>query len=252
MTESETDTYSHLKMDEIRVPTLADTVADTLRTSILAGKFSGGERLYEAALAREFGISRGPIREALVLLEGDGLVENIPRRGKFITQLDSQTIDEIYSLRRVLEPYAVELVIDRMSHEIEAALSLALAELDAAIASGDAVAVAEHDIAFHALVYGLSGHGKLKRTWDDIISSKLIMLVNLTTRTHDIAGPSENHQLIVDTIMTRHVERSRALIVEHIDDAWKRAKVALQDVLSATSKSEDLSTGRAAAGSGDG
>lgn len=240
MTDERSDTYSHLGMPEITAPTMAETVASTLRESILNGDFSPGERLYEAALARELGISRGPIREALALLEGDGLVENIPRRGKFVQQIDSRTIDEIYSLRRILEPYAAELIIEGLSVETEQTIRTSLAEIYTAIAGGDAAEVAERDIAFHALIYTLTGHRPLMRAWDDIISNKLTMLVRITTKTHDtISDPGKNHEAIIDAIVSRDSDKCRLLLVEHIDDAWNRAKSSLRDVDRAAALSDD-------------
>ena len=229
METSDLDTYSHLGMDEINAPTLVDTVTDTLKRSILAGKFSPGERLYEAALARELGVSRGPIREALALLEGDGLVDNVPRRGKFISQLDSRTIDEIYSLRRILEPYAAELLIESLSSEAEEAIQKSADELNDIVEFGEAGQIAERDIAFHSLMYSLANHKPLARTWDEIIASKLRMLVNVTTLTHEHSDPGKNHQAIVDAILSRDVEKTRLQIIEHIEDAWQRAKTSLSE-----------------------
>ena len=240
MTDQPSDTYSHLQMPEITAPTLAETTADRLRQSIFDGNFAPGERLYEAALARKFAISRGPIREALALLEGDGLVENIPRRGKFIQQLNTRTIDEIYSLRRVLEPYAAELLMESPPPETENVIRSSLTELYEAIASGDASQVAARDIAFHGLMYKLTDHRSLIRAWDDIIFNKLTMLVRITTKTHDtISDAGKNHEEIVDAIVSRDVDKCRLLLVEHIDDAWNRAKGSLGDVDRATASSDD-------------
>jgi len=230
MTDPPSDTYSHLGIPEITVPTLVETGADRLRRAILDGHFAPGERLYEAALAREFEISRGPIREALALLEGDGLVENIPRRGKFVQRLDARTVDEIYSLRKVLEPYAAELLVESLSPETEKAIRGSLTEIYEAIASGDASQVAVRDIAFHAMTYKLTDHRLLIRAWDDIISNKLTMLVRITTKTHDtILDTGKNHEEIVNAIVSRDTDRCRLLLVEHIDDAWRRAKSALSE-----------------------
>jgi DNA-binding GntR family transcriptional regulator len=224
MADAEEDTYSHLGMDQLVAPTLVDTAADALRTWIFAGKFAPGERLYEAALARQFGMSRGPLREALALLEGDGLVENVPRRGKFVTNPDARTIDEIYSLRRLVEPYAAELVIEKLDGSGESVLMQAVANLTAAVNGGEAVEVARCDIDFHAHIYALAGHDPLERTWREIIANKLRLLVNDTTKTHDIADPGPNHQLIVDAILARDVDKTRLLLVDHIDDGWTRAR----------------------------
>jgi DNA-binding GntR family transcriptional regulator len=220
--------YSRLSGADFRAPTLADAVADQLRTAILSGEFAPGERLYEAALAREFGISRGPIREALALLEGDGLVENEPRKGKFVRPLDERIIDEIYSLRRALEPYAADLIIDSLDDSKQVSLDAAVRMIDDASASGDVAAVARSDLAFHKRLYELTDHRLLQRVWEDIISGSLQMLVSITTPTHMLSDPVKNHEEIVACIRSSDKQKTRDVLVEHIEDGWTRAREAIK------------------------
>lgn len=228
---SRTADYSHLSGSQVKAPTLVDTVADHLRASILAGNFAPGERLFEAALAREFGISRGPIREALALLEGDGLVENQPRRGKFVRALNSRIIDEIYSLRSVLEPYAAELLIQAMTDEIEGSLTDAVETIQSAAATGDISAIARSDLAFHRRLYELTDHRPLQKVWEDIISGSLQMLVNITTPTHQLTDPVRNHEEIVRSIVAGDLEKTREILKLHIEDGWARASSAVKELI---------------------
>jgi DNA-binding GntR family transcriptional regulator len=216
------------RFDPISSPTLVAAVVEKLRSSILTGRFAAGERLVEAELARELGISRGPIREALAVLEKDGIVVNVPRRGKFLPGFDVHTIDEIYSLRKVLEAYAVELLIERMTPEKEAALLRALAELAEAANSEDLLALAERDIALHSLLYELADHELLLKAWNETIAGKLRMLLNLTIRTHVPLSTAQNHEVIIETIVAGDVKGARRLIVDHVEDAWRRARAAME------------------------
>lgn len=231
MTEKDrTADYSHLSGTEFKAPTLADAVADQIRNAIFSGEFAPGERLYEAALAREFGISRGPIREALALLEGDGLVDNEPRKGKFVRPLDERIIDEIYSLRRVLEPYAAELIIDSLTDSMKEKLDAAVDAIEDASKTGDLAAVARSDLAFHRKLYELSDHRPLLRVWGDIISGSLQMLVSITTPTHTPTDPVRNHEEIVGCIVSGDHRKTRDVLVEHIEDGWKRASSAVREL----------------------
>jgi DNA-binding GntR family transcriptional regulator len=223
--------YSHLSGSDLKAPTLADAVADQLRAAIVAGDFAPGERLYEAALAREFRISRGPIREALAVLEGDGLVENERRKGKFVRPLDERIIDEIYSLRRVLEPYAAELIIDSLTDETHQALDGAVDAIEEASKTGDLAAMARSDLAFHQRLYELTAHRPLQRVWEDIISGSLQMLVSITTPTHTPSDPLKNHKEIVNCIASGDHRKTRDVLIEHIEDGWKRASSAIQGLL---------------------
>ena len=160
------------RFEPITSRTLVDTVVEQLRDSILSGRFAPGERLVEAELARELAISRGPIREALALLEKDGIVVNVPRRGKFLPAFDAQTIDEIYSLRKVLEPYAVQLLIATLTETKVASLHESLDRLRDAADAGDVRTVAQRDIDFHNSLYVLSGHDLLRKVWAEAISGQ--------------------------------------------------------------------------------
>src|SRR5271156_2932500 len=89
--------------------TLKAHVVATLREAIIARKFRPGERLNESKLARQYGVSRIPVREALVQLQEQGLVMNHPRRGMFVNSLGEKETQEINSIRIVLEAEAMKL-----------------------------------------------------------------------------------------------------------------------------------------------
>lgn len=222
------------RFEPITSRTLVDTVVEQLRDSILSGRFAPGERLVEAELARELAISRGPIREALALLEKDGIVVNVPRRGKFLPAFDAQTIEEIYSLRKVLEPYAVQLLIATLTEAKVASLHESLDRIREAADAGDVRELAQRDIDFHNSLYELSGHDLLRKVWAEAISGKLRMLLNVTVRTHPLPTTVDNHRVIVDAIEEKDGRKARKLITDHIDDARQRAKSALEHAAVAT------------------
>ncbi|HWM11026.1 MAG TPA: GntR family transcriptional regulator [Solirubrobacteraceae bacterium] len=221
------------RLEPLTSPTLVDAVVEKLRESILSGRFAPGERLVEAELARELAISRGPIREALALLEKDGILVNVPRRGKFLPAFDATTIDEIYSLRKVLEPYATELIIASLDDDKSAALLDAVNAIQEAADAGDVLLLAQTDIAFHHRLYELAGHELLRKVWTEAISGKLRMLLNVTIRTHPPRTTVENHRIIVDAILAKNKRLARKVVTEHIDDAGRRARAALEHVATA-------------------
>ena len=95
--------------------TLWEQVRDRLREDILAGRLEPGTELSEVALARDFGTSRGPLREALGRLASEGLVTITPRRGAVVTQLSRQEFIDAYQVREALETLAVRLAVPLMS-----------------------------------------------------------------------------------------------------------------------------------------
>ena len=88
---------------------LAAHIADQLRQSVADGLLVSGERINEVALAEELEVSRTPLREALYLLTADGFVENRPRRGFFVQRLDAAAVRQLYQMRSILDPAALEL-----------------------------------------------------------------------------------------------------------------------------------------------
>jgi DNA-binding GntR family transcriptional regulator len=216
------------RLSPVTAPTLVESVAEAIRASILTGRFSPGDRLVEAELARELHVSRGPIREALALLGKDGIVVHEPRRGKYVQALTPRLIDELYSLRRLLEPYAGMLVIEKLDADGRERLLEAVGRIGAAAAEGDERQLAQADWAFHDLLYELADHELLQRAWLENIAGKLQLMSNITTRSLTRLKDAErNHGLLLDPILARDVESARARIEEHIDDAWALARAKM-------------------------
>ncbi len=208
-------------------PTLVATAQEALRASILRGGFSLGERLVEVPLSRQLGISRGPLREAMTLLEREGLVETIPRRGRFVIRLTEKTLDEHYSLRQVLEPYAVGEVIATMTPRKQRVLEAGIKRMRDAAVSSDGLRLALSDLAFHDTLYELAENDLLLKVWRENVAGKLRLLVNITGKTHAPMATVANHEKVVKAILKGDVEGAGRLVHDHVDDAWKRAKESL-------------------------
>ncbi len=113
-------------IDPVKAITLRDLVYDQIRQAILERRLKPGDHMREQELTKMLSVSRTPLREALGLLERDGLVVNYPNRGWFVTKFSSAEISEIFVLRSGLESMAADLMIDRLNEED-------LAELEAMI-----------------------------------------------------------------------------------------------------------------------
>jgi DNA-binding GntR family transcriptional regulator len=212
------------RLIRISPPSLVESAVDAIRQSILDSDFKPGERLNEARLASELGISRGPIREAMHVLAQEGLVESTPRRGRFVQSFDDRTIDEVYSLRKVLEIFAVERIVVLGPDNAASILTEALDAIRASAEAGDARLQAKLDIAFHGALYELANHRLLLKAWHEDIAGKLQILLNATIRTHaDLEEPVRKHEVIVRAIEARDLERARLEVSLHLEDARRRA-----------------------------
>ena len=105
LAEKWTETF---KLPETRV----ELIENLLRDAIITGKFIPGERVNEAQIAKQFGVSRSPVREAIRMLEKEGLFTVVPQKGTFITKLSKQSAVELYTVRSLLESYAVCTTIE--------------------------------------------------------------------------------------------------------------------------------------------
>jgi DNA-binding GntR family transcriptional regulator len=162
-------------------PSLVELAVRRLRGEIVSGAFAPGERLVEEQLTRRFGISRAPLREAMRLLGQQGLVEHLPRRGVRVVQLSARDIEELFSLRDVLERFALQCALGHGGIPDPAGLAVARTAVERMErAGGDAAEQAAAHQAFHRSLVALAGHQHLMRTYDPLLLQlQLYMATNM-------------------------------------------------------------------------
>ena len=149
--------------------TLRTHLTRMLRAQILSGKYRPGERLNESQIARDFNISRIPVREALSQLQEQGLVMNHERRGMFVMQLTPDEVQQINSLRMVLETEALRLAQARMTPEVLAELTDLVEQMEAW--DGPLIEAAALDQKFHAVIWRAAGNPYLERALESLTTS---------------------------------------------------------------------------------
>ena len=146
--------------------TTPGAVANVLRTAILDGTLAPGSQLREQHIAAQLGVSRAPVREALGMLGDEGLVVKYPYRGAFVAVVSERAIAEIASLRKRLEPYAIELALPQLAGSGRAKVVRALNDMSRGADDGDLAKTVEAHMAFHRAFYELSGHAMLLELWN--------------------------------------------------------------------------------------
>jgi GntR family transcriptional regulator, gluconate operon transcriptional repressor len=196
---------------------LWESIADMLRDEILDGRLPAGARLVETELAERFGVSRGPVRDALAELARAGLAVDLPRRGTFVSSLTEADLEEVYVIRRAIEEAAVRLAIARATDGDVAEMQAALDEVERAYAGGDLAAAWDADMAFHRIYCRLSGNGRLLALFDRLASQTvLLMRTALGTRTSlGWTPPVEFHRHIADSIAARDVQGAMDAVGAH-------------------------------------
>ena len=141
---------------------LRDVVFVTLREAILEGKLKPGDRLMEIQLSNQLGVSRTPIREAIRMLEKEGLAITIPRKGAQVAKLSEKDMEDVLEIRNVLDELAVSTACDRMEEDELEALKSAKDSFETAVKKKDTTAIAEADVAFHDVIYQAGKNAKLE------------------------------------------------------------------------------------------
>ena len=147
----------HLEMNEY-LP-LRDVVFNTLRQAILRGELKPGERLMEIALSQRLGVSRTPVREAIRMLEQEGLVIMIPRKGAQVAEISEKDLKDVLEVRLGLEELAVRIACQRITEEELEELEQAVKEFEEAMKEDNLGVLAEADVKVHEVIYG-STHNK--------------------------------------------------------------------------------------------
>ena len=180
------------QLQPLDVMNLRDYIEQQVRNAVLNGTFKPGERIIETAIADQLSVSRAPVREALSALEREGLVINRPRRGYFVVDFTEKDIEEIYSLRLLLEVGALPRAIDRLNDQNIADMQRMVEELGTTVGQEEAFeAVINLDLSFHELICRGADHSRLLSAWNSM-RWQTRMLIGLTTKTARSCWPRGN------------------------------------------------------------
>ncbi len=198
-------------------PLAKDRVYWALRQQILSGERESDTPLREVELARQFGVSRTPVREALRQLQTDRLVRSVPNVGACVGSMSWEDAAEIFAIREVLEALAGRLATVRLSDDDLAALDELLDDLKDAARRGDSTAYGVGDEAFHALINERCGNRHLADLIRDLNDrTKLITLRRRTfQRPERLQSSIEEHERIVAAMRARDPAAVSDLLWEH-------------------------------------
>jgi DNA-binding GntR family transcriptional regulator len=202
-------------------PSLAEEAADLIRREILAGGLHQGERLIEARIAEQLDVSRGPVREAFRLLRAEGLLQEERHRGTFVVSLRTSDVREIYGLRAAIEGRAARLMASGQDEMALRRLRELYEQMERAAQLGDVAEVYARDLEFHEGLCRLSGNGRLHEVFVRYVPMlRALLRVDERVSESPIAIAQE-HQPLVEAIMTGNVPHAVALAEHHCDHSSK-------------------------------
>ena len=222
------------RVTKVYQPKLFENVASQLREAIIGGELRPGDKLLETELAEQFGVSRGPIREAIRELARDGLVIDLPRRGTLVSAATLGDLIELYDVREALESFTVKSTINRAKPTQIARLTHLNARSQKAWHSrtssyADQITA---DLEFHGEIFRIAGNSRMLHVYDQLRAQTAMLLrtAMVTNPTLMMGGPpDEIHQRIRDAVAARdtagacnaiaaHYEYTRERLFDYVSD----------------------------------
>lgn len=202
---------------QIENKSLREHVVDILHEAIVNGDLKPGQTLIEGELAAQLGVSRAPLREAINILSTEGLVEIVPYHGTTVKKRAAKDIEELYSIRNLMEGFAIQRVIaSKETPELVINLRGICKDMLEAAEVGDLRQFNKIDLQFHDALVASSKNDLLIMLWNTVslhIHQVMSLRNHGKNRLHEIAG---NHKIIVDCIEREDIKETLRLIEQHI------------------------------------
>jgi DNA-binding GntR family transcriptional regulator len=203
----------------MKARTLKGDIADLITQAILSGKIKPRERLNESQLARSLQVSRAPIREALQILQEQGLLLNHPRRGMFVVCLDPEEQQKINSLRLVLESEALRLVRQNLNVAGEKRL-VQLVERMEALPGAPAIQSIRLDLDFHRTIWAMSGNEYLEKMLTSLTAPLFAYALVTLPKEEQMRMILDSHRPLLEYVQGRSKRCAEEVVLEHIGLRW--------------------------------
>jgi DNA-binding GntR family transcriptional regulator len=192
---------------------------ELLREAIVDGRLEPGQRLKEEEVARELGISRTPVREALLVLQAEGLVDATPYRGATVRAHNAEDLDDLYALRALLEGHASRRAAMRITDEGIARLRESCDRFDAVAEADDLRELVKENMFFHNTILDAAGSVRLASMVRKVIELPLVYRSYIWYSGEQKRISGHYHRQIVTALAARDAERAELIMKEHVYEA---------------------------------
>jgi DNA-binding GntR family transcriptional regulator len=206
---------------QVKSISMRESVGEFIRDALYNGYFEPGQAISEAGLATEMGISRGPVREALLLLVQEGLVIHSPNRGFSVVQITAADLEEIHQVRIPLEATALTMAKPRVCEDDLAQLEALKNKMMHEYMDQNAQLSALSDMAFHGLIWERAGNSRLSGTLRTLVAPFFAygsLFSSRALRRPDLTGQliAEEHELMIDFLRGRTTVTAEDCIRFHL------------------------------------
>lgn len=205
----------------IVIKTLSEQIYEYVFREIRTGSLKYGDKIDENDLIDRLGVSRTPIREALIQLSSDCILDNLSRKGFYVREVSDKEMDDAFAVIARLDTYAIEMMMDRMDEETLEELEACIVSADRAIDRRDYEAYYDGQEAFHMTYVRKCGNEVLTHEMESLFKRSLRM-IHYTSNEEDLFGilkaANAQHKQLVDAFRKKDLARAKELAVSH----WSR------------------------------
>lgn len=216
-----------------RPKSLTELAHDSIRQLIVGGELPMGAQLSEATLAAQLGISKTPVREALLRLRVDGLIEIQPQRGTFVFSLTPRQVEEICAFREVMEVTAVKLAMEAREAELVKGLQANVREMALARKARNWNGIRQLDEAFHQTIVDHCDNAYLQQAYKLIASKISALRARLPQQNEQVDHCQQNHATIVNLMRNGRVAPTQRALALHIRDTLESYQAATHSAVAA-------------------
>ncbi len=192
---------------------------ELIREAIVDGRLEPGRRLKEEELARELGISRTPIREALLVLQTEGLVESSPNRGSFVRSYGAEDLRDMYDLRALLEGHAARLAATRLTDGGLRRLDESCDRFEQVAEAHDLQGLVRVNAGFHDVIIDAAGSARLASMVRAVIVLPLVFRSYIWYSPEQVRISAHYHRQITRALVAREPDRAELIMKEHVFEA---------------------------------
>ena len=208
---------------------LRDVVFNTLREAILKGDLKPGERLMELQLASKLGVSRTPIREAIRMLEQEGLAVTTPRKGAEVAKMTLKDMEDVLEIRDALDELAVRIACQKISDEQLRPLEDVKELFEKSTQTGNVKKIAEADVSFHDVIYEATGNPKLVTLLNNLREQVYRYRVEYIKDPKNYPTLIAEHEAILDSLKNRDVKNAVEAMHVHVANQAEAVKMVIQE-----------------------
>jgi DNA-binding GntR family transcriptional regulator len=220
------------KVDSIQ--NTAEVIAKSLEEKIYGAELKPGQQLVQENIARMFGVSRVPVRDALQILINMGLAVNMPRRGVYVRRLSNKSLTELFEVRKILEGSAIRLAVQRITPEDLNTLFEIIGEQQKALKDKNVKLNEKLDSEFHSTIFRSLENGLLidliTANWARIKQARCTSTANSEHGIKWIAESIQRHKKLLGALSKKDAELACTIVVQTIEDSQQEITLSLEQM----------------------